>query len=467
MTSDIATESQNDSIPVVFINSKDTVSSLVTEHSSLSSEQSKPKDKSRKDYGKSGLINTGNTCYMNAALQAISHTYLFRHYLFTNFDEIERTLLENAPVIYSNNKIISPVIKAKIMSPDYKVADLTDTEREFLLNGTMTFQVAKLLRGMWTKNCVVNPLSFRAIFSHNSIFYGYAQHDSQEAYSCIIQRIQEELATKKNIRFKTTKPGVDELLKLRNKTVKEIEETKDEAQKKIILDNYLEIKKQMPEESIVLESYKEMKKYFGNSYSRITEIFSGFFRSSTTCPDCGFSSNKFDYFLHLPLELVPKAQMSIYDCMDMFCKEETLDEKNMWECEKCVKKVRAVKQMKMWSNPVIMVVQIKRFGFLRSGKDSRFVHFPVTDFDIGKMISKENKDDSKCYKYDLYAVVNHTGSLNSGHYFTYCKDEDSNKWFKFDDNDVLPMPEIASIDRNAVVTSNAYLLFYIRKDMLC
>ena len=319
---------------------------------------------------------------------------------------------------------------------------------------------------MWTKNCIINPISFRTVFAQDSIFYGYAQHDSQEAYSCIIQKMQEELATKKNIRFKTTKPSINELIKIKNDIADKIRATPDIEQKRALLGYYNGVKKQMPTESIILESYKEMVNYFSNSYSRITKLFSGFYHSTTKCPNCSHVSSKFDYFLHMPLELVPKAQMSIYDCAELFCKENILDADNKYGCEGCNTKVQAIKQMKVWSNPVILVIQIKRFGIFRNNKDNRFVNFPVTDFDISSMISEENKDHSKCYKYDLYAVVNHSGSLNYGHYYSYCKDEDTNRWSKFNDDDVTPMPEVAHSERNAVVTPNAYLLFYIRKDMM-
>ena len=159
--------------------------------------------------------------------------------------------------------------------------------------------------------------------------------------------------------------------------------------------------------------------------------------------------------------------MSIYDCMDEFCKEEKLDDKNMYHCESCNQRVRATKKIQLWSNPIVLVIQLKRFiRMMRSTKDSRFVHFPITDLDISRMIADENKNDSKCYKYDLYSVINHVGSIDGGHYYSYCKDEDTDQWFKCNDEEVSALSNTVSNERNSIVTPSAYLLFYIRQDML-
>jgi ubiquitin C-terminal hydrolase len=38
--------------------------------------------------------------------------------------------------------------------------------------------------------------------------------------------------------------------------------------------------------------------------------------------------------------------------------------------------------------------------------------------------------------YDLYAVSNHYGSLNGGHYTAMCKNPVAGSWFEFDDTSV-------------------------------
>ena len=61
------------------------------------------------------------------------------------------------------------------------------------------------------------------------------------------------------------------------------------------------------------------------------------------------------------------------------------------------------------------------------------------------------------FVYDLYAVSNHFGSLNGGHYTAYAQNPIDKKWYEFDDSDV------SKIDGSSAVTKAAYVLFYRRR----
>lgn len=61
--------------------------------------------------------------------------------------------------------------------------------------------------------------------------------------------------------------------------------------------------------------------------------------------------------------------------------------------------------------------------------------------------------------YDLYAVSNHYGSLAFGHYTAFCKNPETGKWYDFNDSSVSELDSTED-----VVSSAAYVLYYIRKD---
>lgn len=504
-------------------------------------------------YGLSGLLNMGNTCYMNSAIQAISHIYFLRHYLLTNEDNIKQCLLKNAHKILKNNKmfkikilknnltsdstlpsnmidiqlkylqrlnyiekmnktlfeeVINDNIKQKIHNEEYKPEDLTEEESNKILNCTMTMQMIKLLKGMWKKNGPYKPTSFRYIFSkvRDQFFNGNDQHDAEEAYTSIIQQMQEELSVSDYpIHFKNHQ-SLNDFITFKNKIADQLKRTSNKIDRDAIYEQYKMMKENMPEQYLLFEARREMKKYF-NNYSKVSEIFTGFIHSSMNCPLCNFASNKFDAFTHLSLpipnnkiilvdndksedfsnlqrllnqpnlrrnythnyahvrtesNLMSIQEKNIYNCMDEFCKTETLDEDNLWECDKCKQKVKGVKKLNIWTNPDVLVLQIKRFCPSRTSKDSRLVQYPIVDLDIDQIMSPVNKKydteiNNNFTKYDLQAVVCHIGGMSGGHYFTYAKDEDNDNWFKFDDENVEP------INKKMVVTKDAYLLVYIKK----
>lgn len=428
-------------------------------------------------HGLTGIVNSGNTCYMSSAIQAFSHNYLLTSYLFNNEADIHRILKTNAKKIFKcndvfrnefKNEIVPLSLRTKINSDNYDPALLTEEESNIIYNYTITGQLIKLLKRMWTTNCVVTPISFRKIFSEarNKFFYGYEQQDAEEAYSCILQQMQEELSEeKKNFIFNTSKQSVKDLIFVKNKIIEKIKTATSNNEKIELLNQYNNLKKKMPSENLVVESFREMRKYYTTSYSKIGEIFSGFLHSSLSCPQCSHKSNRFEAYCHisLPVPYNGKKEVNITDCMKEYSKVEILDEKNLWNCEECKNKVRALKKIELWTCPPVLVIQLKRFGVNKYSKDNRMVNYPLDDLDISDMISDISKENglTKFNQYKLNCVINHKGgSINDGHYYTYCLDDDTNEWYYFNDHMVY------EINKNEIINETAYILFYLRKDLI-
>ena len=79
--------------------------------------------------------------------------------------------------------------------------------------------------------------------------------------------------------------------------------------------------------------------------------------------------------------------------------------------------------------------------------------FPIQGLNLRPYIQDKSSDDP--IYYDLYAVSNHYGSLNGGHYTAYAYNAHLKKWYEFNDGSVS---QVSSVDE--VVSSGAYLLFY-------
>lgn len=97
-------------------------------------------------------------------------------------------------------------------------------------------------------------------------------------------------------------------------------------------------------------------------------------------------------------------------------------------------------------------------------------------------MKKHLKNEHQTYEdkdtlYDLYGVVNHSGTLSFGHYTAQCFNEAEGKWFNYDDSyvsEIKPggyytgagMEQLQMDERfltSEIVTPRAYLLFYKRR----
>ena len=102
-----------------------------------------------KDKGLSGLANMGNTCYVNACLQLLSHTYEFNDFLSNKGGEYKSRL---------NHKVDSVLLH----------------------------EWDKLRAMLWSNNCIISPGGFVsamqkiARIKHMDLFSGFQQNDVAE-----------------------------------------------------------------------------------------------------------------------------------------------------------------------------------------------------------------------------------------------------------------------------------------------
>ena len=144
---------------------------------------------------------------------------------------------------------------------------------------------------------------------------------------------------------------------------------------------------------------------------------------------------------------------SLIDCFDLYTSIEELDENNMWYNEKTKMKQCVNKRISFFTFPDVLVIDLKRFNAsLR--KNHIYIDCPLQNLDLSKYINGYHKSD---FIYDLYAVCNHIGSTNGGHYTAHVK-VNNEYWFLFNDS------TIQRIKDENVITQNAYCLFYRKKD---
>jgi len=61
------------------------------------------------------------------------------------------------------------------------------------------------------------------------------------------------------------------------------------------------------------------------------------------------------------------------------------------------------------------------------------------------------------YEYDLFAVINHKGQIDNGHYTNYARFQD--EWYHFDDD------KVTNSNLDACLNSPAYMCFYVKRHL--
>jgi ubiquitin carboxyl-terminal hydrolase 36/42 len=188
-----------------------------------------------------------------------------------------------------------------------------------------------------------------------------------------------------------------------------------------------------------------------HSRSVVGRIFGLQLRSQVLCQSCKRQSNTYDPALDLSLDLA--SANSVERALRRFTTAEALDGENKYKCEVERVKVKATKTMSISRPPNVLVLHLKRFFALSSGKVDKFVRYPST-LDLSPYVTEGVKENF-C-QYSLYGVLVHEGkSCHSGHYYSYVK-SGAGAWHCFDD------ARVTTVSESVALSARAYMLFYVR-----
>ena len=271
---------------------------------------------------------------------------------------------------------------------------------------------------MWTKNCTISPNRFIKSIQHVSnkknldLFSGYAQNDLPEFLIFIIDCFNNSIKRKVDINICGTE---------KNNTDK-----------------------------LAVECYKMIKEFYSENYSELLDIFYGTHVSIIeNCLNNETLVNKPEPFCLLDLPIPKKNNITIYDCFDEYLAKELLTNNNKFYNEKTKEYIDVYKYILFWRLPNILIINLKRFDN-NNNKINKLIDCPLTNINLTKYIVGYDKES---YYYELFGITNHFGSSLGGHYTSYVKHSNSNKWYHF--NDTL----VTEINESKVNNENAYTFF--------
>ncbi|OEU15864.1 cysteine proteinase [Fragilariopsis cylindrus CCMP1102] len=372
-------------------------------------------------FGACGLVNLGNTCYINSALQCISYFPLLRSYL---------------------------------LSGEYKTTGDLNKDNPLGTEGWLLEEFVELLRFMWSSKAgEKSPTRLRQVIAKlkPDVFAGADQQDAQELLSYVLDALMED---SNRVRKKPYVEGLEDDW-VKNNGLYRVGE----------------------------EAWRRERR---RSRSIVTDVITGQTLSTTTCPVCNYSSQKFDPFNLLSVPLPTKTQsasgsagMPLGKCLTEFCKIQKLENDEgdtHWRCPRCKDFRPGAKQnLVLWRLPDILTIHMKRFRSSQKWREkiTTKVNFPLTGLDMKEWCHKESPvvhqtESGESYVYDLIGVLNHYGGMTGGHYVATCKATPSAMakaqresaeplWLQFDDEVVEP------IAPKSVISESAYVLFYRRR----
>eukprot|EP00041_Stephanoeca_diplocostata_P030259 m.910458 g.910458 ORF g.910458 m.910458 type:complete len:1322 (+) comp23723_c0_seq3:81-4046(+) len=286
--------------------------------------------------------------------------------------------------------------------------------------GEVAEEFGELATIMWTRPYrYVHPRFFKSVISEaNAQFAGYKQQDSQEFLAFLLDALHEDLNRVKSRAYVEAPDNTG-----------------------------------VPDAKAAARAWDLHRR---RNQSIIVDYFQGQFKSTLTCRSCGTTSVTFEPFGVLSLPISHRGSTTLQDCMREFSRTEVVTGADRWHCSKCKVPRDATKCICIWKLPKILIIHLKRFYFegpFRSKIDT-LVKFPMGNLNMAEHCKGTATGSSQ---YNLFAVSNHFGNLEGGHYTAYCKNVFDHMWYDFNDSTVTRT-------NGPICTKESYVLMYSSLD---
>lgn len=347
--------------------------------------------------GKVGLVNLGNTCFLNAAIQSLRYCTPLTNYFLTN--SYESQLKQSRPT------------------------------------ASLVEETADVFKGMWNSEVKAKasmaPRGFIASASRiasNTITYNHVfsggQSDSSEVLLFLLDSIHE--AVSRQVKMDVVGNP---------KTHNDIHHIKSlQAWSDFYAKGY----------SPVIENF------FGQT---MTATICRCCKNKNTRFEPWM-------MMKAPIASVSQGNPSLSACIDKLFDSEVLDEYQCDNCEKSdpknYKRGPADLEHTISKLPPILIVQLNRFDN-NNNKINTKVDIDINKEDFAKWLSFPAVSKHISTEYSLFAAIEHHGGSRGGHYVSYAKHDDN--WILYDDTSINSVSESNLINNNTYIlflTRNKY-----------
>ena len=204
----------------------------------------------------------------------------------------------------------------------------------------------------------------------------------------------------------------------------------------------------------------------------VERVFQGAFRGRVTCDHCGASSDSYEPFMDASLEISGRDRWDVDSALDAFVAPERLDDpNNLYRCDACDGMRTATRRTSFWECPTTLAIHLKRFD-VDGGKITKRVAVPTALRLAGRVAPDAAEPWGPAY--ELNAVIVHAGSaVDCGHYYAYVRGvrdggrapgesrDAKSEWWEMDDARTRRASEAEVLGDGE---RGAYVLFYERAE---
>lgn len=203
--------------------------------------------------------------------------------------------------------------------------------------------------------------------------------------------------------------------------------------------------------------------------------------------ECPHISERLEPFAAIQCDI--KGKSTLQESLQAYVDGEIMEGDNKYKCSSCDKHVNAVKRACLKDVPNNMIFHLKRFDYnlrtMQRSKINDHFSFPHTldmrPYKVEYLTEMNNTEEEDIF--ELVGILVHSGTAESGHYYSYIRERPSstNSWVEFNDDTVTPFdPSLieatcfGGTDCNINDNGNfpydkswsAYMLFYERASTL-
>lgn len=321
-----------------------------------------------------GMRNLGNTCYMNAAIQALLSSNILNSRIINYTQQNPNEISKLSPMLYEYVKLIYQLIRPG------------SNDEEGASEGAR-----QSMRAMREQNLVI-PRTFKDTLSkENPRFAGYSQEDSQELIGYLLSDFTEippdqRPEAERDNKMPTDFTGIRRVLRdTYFGTYRQVIKCTECGAKKSDVFNHSDIIIPVPRELII---------------------------RNRRSPNLG------------------RKMITIADCFSKYCETEVLDGDNKIDCDECKTRTKSTKRMELDYVPELTIVTINRFKAQLTKIQEPIKIYPKIDLDGYplRLIATVNHSGSSIHG------GHYTAYVSRSYYDDHGKLQE--KWYMADDSSI-------------------------------